>query len=63
MLVSFIGGPADQSGQLKVNDVILDVNGEDLSNMRHSDAWQHLKFLPSGEITMKIRRYSSASDD
>lgn len=55
----FKGGPADQSGQLQVNDEIIDVNGEDLTCMKHSEAWQHLKFLPSGEICMTIRRFSS----
>ena len=57
------GGSAEQSGQFQVNDEILDVNGEDLTGMRHSEAWNHLKFLPSGEITMTIRRFSSKEED
>lgn len=52
----FRGGPAEQ---LQVNDELLDVNGEDLTVMKHAEAWQHLKFLPSGEISMTIRRFSS----
>ena len=57
--VCIVGGPADQCAQLQVHDEILDVNGEDLTGMRHSEAWQHLKFLPSGEVIMTIRRFSS----
>ncbi|KAK3586393.1 hypothetical protein CHS0354_030910 [Potamilus streckersoni] len=54
----FKGGPAEQCGLLKVKDEILSVNGEDITKMRHSDAWNHLKFLPDGEIKLVIRRYN-----
>lgn len=51
----FRGGPAD--GVLQEGDEICSVNGEDMSDMRHSEARTHLKFLPDGELVMKVRRY------
>ena len=50
------GGPAEKCGQLKVKDQILTVNGDDLTNMRHSEAWHHLKFLDDGDVHLTIRR-------
>lgn len=49
-------GPAEKCGQLKVKDEIREVNGEDITQMRHSEAWQHLKFLDEGEVRIKIWR-------
>ncbi|KAK7491799.1 hypothetical protein BaRGS_00017055, partial [Batillaria attramentaria] len=54
----FKGGPAEKCGQLKVKDEILAVNDVDFTNMRHYEAWNHLKFLDDGEIRLKIRRTS-----
>lgn len=51
-----IGGPAEKSGLLKVNDEILEVNGRQFSKMRHYEAWNHLKSLGDGEVSMTIRR-------
>lgn len=56
----FKGGPAD--GILQVHDEICLINGEDISDMRHTEAWNHLKFLPSGDLTLTIRRYSIADE-
>ncbi|KAK3091882.1 hypothetical protein FSP39_023425 [Pinctada imbricata] len=52
----FKGGPAEKCGQLKVKDEILTVNGEDITHMKHSTAWNHLKFLDDGEVKLLIRR-------
>lgn len=50
------GGPADKCGQLQVKDEILSVNGVDFTNLRHYEAWNHLKFVEDGEVHLKIRR-------
>jgi len=55
------GGPAD--GILQLRDEIYEVNGEDMSDMRHSEAWNHFKFLPSGDLIMKIRRFNGDSTE
>ncbi|XP_021346494.1 uncharacterized protein LOC110445929 isoform X3 [Mizuhopecten yessoensis] len=49
-------GPAVKCGQLMVKDEIREINGEDITGMRHSEAWQHLKFLDDGEVRLKIWR-------
>lgn len=41
---------------LKVKDEILKVNGVDITEMRHSEAWTHLKFLDEGPVHLMIRR-------
>ena len=50
------GGPAEKCGQLKVKDEILSVNGVDFREMRHYEAWNHLKFLDDGEVSITVRR-------
>ncbi|XP_041363744.1 microtubule-associated protein futsch-like [Gigantopelta aegis] len=52
----FKGGPADKCGHLKVKDEILKVNDIDFTEMRHYEAWNHLKFLPDGPVHLIIRR-------
>ncbi|ESO94564.1 hypothetical protein LOTGIDRAFT_118013 [Lottia gigantea] len=52
----FKGGPADKCGQLQVKDQILQVNDLDFTTMRHYEAWNHLKYLPDGEVKLVIRR-------
>ncbi|XP_050399827.1 PDZ domain-containing protein 2 isoform X2 [Patella vulgata] len=52
----FKGGPAEKCGQLQVRDQILQVNDMDFRAMRHYEAWNHLKFLPDGEVKLTIRR-------
>ncbi|GAB1605181.1 uncharacterized protein LOC115220334 [Argonauta hians] len=55
----FKGGSADRSSEIRVGDEILEVNGTDFRNQRHFNAWNHLKFLPEGELTLLIRRHRS----
>lgn len=52
----FKGGPAEKCGQLKVKDEILEVNGVDFREMRHYEAWNHLKFLDDGDVLLTVRR-------
>ena len=56
------GGPAEKGGQLMVGDEILKVNDKDFQNQRHFVAWNHLKFLPEGDVRLHIcRRKSQAA--
>ena len=55
------GGPAD--GLLQIGDELCEVDGEDMSVMRHSEARNHIKFLPSGHFSIKIRRFNMSEND
>ncbi|CAE1249174.1 unnamed protein product [Acanthosepion pharaonis] len=55
----FKGGPAEKGGQLMVGDEILKVNDMDFRKQRHFVAWNHLKFLPAGEVKLHICRRKS----
>ncbi|KAL8563562.1 hypothetical protein ACOMHN_060878 [Nucella lapillus] len=52
----FKGGLADKSGVLKVKDEVVSVNGVDYSSMGHYEAWNLLKAVQDGPITLRIRR-------
>ncbi|XP_076444004.1 uncharacterized protein LOC143282289 [Babylonia areolata] len=52
----FKGGPAEKGGVLKVKDELVSVNGEDYTALRHYEAWNHLKAVPDGDITLRFRR-------
>ncbi|XP_064607759.1 uncharacterized protein LOC135472268 isoform X2 [Liolophura sinensis] len=52
----FKGGAADKCGLLREKDEILEVNGKSFQGLRHYEAWNYLKFLPSGDVKMIIRR-------
>ncbi|KAL1007495.1 hypothetical protein UPYG_G00087550 [Umbra pygmaea] len=54
----FKGGAAEQSG-LQSGDEVLQVQGTSLQEMSRFDAWNIVKALPEGHITVVIRR----SDD
>lgn len=49
------GGLAHQDGQLKLHDIILEVNGEDFRNIKHQPAVDKLK-TAGNHVTLKIRR-------
>ncbi|XP_066271963.1 pro-interleukin-16-like [Branchiostoma lanceolatum] len=51
----FRGGGADRSGDLFVGDAIVAINGTDLSAMSHFEAWNMLKALPAGKVSLLIR--------
>lgn len=51
------GGPAEKCGQLKVKDEILKVNDMDFTQMRHSEAWNNLRFMAEGDVILLIRRH------
>ncbi|CAI9733830.1 domain-containing 2-like isoform X3 [Octopus vulgaris] len=56
----FKGGIADKCGEMRVGDEILEVNGEDFRNQRHFHAWNHLKFLPEGDLKLLICRHRNS---
>eukprot|EP00105_Crassostrea_gigas_P042246 XP_019926394.1 PREDICTED: uncharacterized protein LOC105336776 isoform X2 [Crassostrea gigas] len=59
----FKGGPAEKCGMLKVKDEILMVNNQDITEMRHTEAWTHLKFLDEGPVHLLIRRKVQQSSE
>lgn len=61
--VFILGGPAEKCGMLKVKDEILMVNNQDITEMRHSEAWTHLKFLDEGPVHILIRRKVQQSNE
>ncbi|XP_034437531.1 pro-interleukin-16 isoform X4 [Hippoglossus hippoglossus] len=51
----FAGGAAEQSG-LQCGDELLQVQGSSLQDMTRFEAWNMIKALPEGPITLVIRR-------
>ncbi|XP_078694153.1 uncharacterized protein LOC144923456 isoform X2 [Branchiostoma floridae x Branchiostoma belcheri] len=51
----FRGGGADRSGDLFVGDSIIAINETDVSAMSHFEAWNMLKALPAGKVSLLIR--------
>ncbi|XP_078585038.1 uncharacterized protein LOC144867103 isoform X1 [Branchiostoma floridae x Branchiostoma japonicum] len=51
----FRGGGADRSGDLFVGDAIVAINSTDVSTMSHFEAWNMLKALPAGKVSLLIR--------
>ena len=49
------GGAAEQSG-LQCGDELLQVQGGSLQDMTRFEAWNMIKALPEGPITLVIRR-------
>jgi len=43
-------------GDLQVGDEILSVNGEDFRQMSHYEAWNRLKTMPQGTLTIAVNR-------
>jgi len=50
-----IGNPT-LVGDLRVGDQILSVNGEDFTQMSHYVAWNRLKAIPVGPLSIAVRR-------
>uniref|UniRef100_A0A915KTI8 PDZ domain-containing protein n=1 Tax=Romanomermis culicivorax TaxID=13658 RepID=A0A915KTI8_ROMCU len=48
-------GPAEKCAQLKIGDRLISVNDQVFdNNFSHFDAWNLLKSMPEGMITLKI---------
>jgi C-terminal processing protease CtpA/Prc len=41
-----------------VGDELVKVNGVDMAKMKHTEAWNFLKFLDDGDVKLLIRRPS-----
>ncbi|CAL4092156.1 unnamed protein product, partial [Meganyctiphanes norvegica] len=52
----FSGGAADKSGFLKVGDELVSINSVDVTRMARIEAWNYLKKLPDGTVTLSIRQ-------
>ncbi|XP_013382984.1 uncharacterized protein LOC106153557 [Lingula anatina] len=52
----FKGGSAERSGVLRTGDELRTINGKNLTKMTHYQAWNMLKSLPEGKVTLQIKR-------
>ncbi|XP_054720570.1 uncharacterized protein LOC129230192 [Uloborus diversus] len=57
----FKGGAADKDGQLEEGDEILAINSCPVGNMTRTEAWNFLKKLPEGPITLKAKKTNMIS--
>ncbi|CAG0904333.1 unnamed protein product [Darwinula stevensoni] len=58
----FSGGVADKEGSMKVGDEILSVNGNPLVHMSRIEAWNFLKRLTDGDVSLVVRKKLEARD-
>ncbi|KAK8738249.1 hypothetical protein OTU49_004129 [Cherax quadricarinatus] len=52
----FSGGAADKGGILKVGDELVSVNTVDITDMARIEAWNFLKKLPDGTVSLVLRQ-------
>lgn len=52
----FAGGAADKGGVLKVGDELVSVNAVDVTRMARIEAWNFLKKLPDGTVSLVLRQ-------
>ncbi|KAK7085604.1 Domain present in PSD-95, Dlg, and ZO-1/2 [Halocaridina rubra] len=52
----FSGGAADKGGVLKVGDELVSVNAVDVTGMARIEAWNFLKKLPDGTVSLVLRQ-------
>lgn len=52
----FSGGVADKGGIMKVGDELMSVNTVDVTGMARIEAWNFLKKLPDGTVTLVLRQ-------
>lgn len=50
------GGAADKGGILKVGDELVSVNTVDVTSMARIEAWNFLKKLPDGTVSLVLRQ-------
>ena len=53
------GSPAEQSGQIQVNDLLVEIDGFSVSQITFEDVLELLKKKDKGEIILGFRRYDS----
>ncbi|CAL8121954.1 unnamed protein product [Orchesella dallaii] len=51
----FIGGPAEKCGEMKVGDLIVSINGVNMSTKSRTEAWNFMKKLGDGEVKIAVR--------
>lgn len=57
----FSGGAADKGGILKVGDELVSVNTVDVTGMARIEAWNFLKKLPDGTVSLVLRQKLDSS--
>lgn len=54
--ILFVGGVAEKTTQLKIGDEIVSVNGTDVTRMTRLEAWNFMKKLSDGNVTIVVRQ-------
>lgn len=54
--IQSLGGAAEKCGLLHNGDELLTINGTDVSCMSKMDAWNLMRKLPEGAVTLTVRR-------
>ncbi|XP_057366372.1 mucin-2-like [Daphnia carinata] len=57
----FTGGAASKNSTLRVGDQIISVNGCDVTSMSRIEAWNLMKKLPDGAVSLIIRQQITSS--
>lgn len=55
------GGAAEKTGALKAGDLLLEVNGNDVTRMSRIEAWSFMKKLHDGEVNLLVRHPATKS--
>lgn len=53
--IVYLGGSADQCGQISAGDELVSVNDIDVTGMSRTEAWNLMKRLVNGTVTLGIR--------
>lgn len=63
MSAVFFPGDTWAKGQLEAGDEFIRVNGTSFEGMTHYEAWNCLKAIPDGLVTLRIRRKMDNADN
>lgn len=54
-MLSIAGGPAEKCGDMKLGDLIVSINGVNMSTKSRTEAWNFMKKLGDGEVKIAVR--------
>ncbi|XP_020289932.1 uncharacterized protein LOC109857728 isoform X2 [Pseudomyrmex gracilis] len=57
----FTGSATEKTGALKAGDLLLEVNGNDVTRMSRIEAWSFMKKLHNGEVNLLVRHPATKS--
>ncbi|KAL5259488.1 hypothetical protein ACHWQZ_G009808 [Mnemiopsis leidyi] len=56
----YSGSPAHKSGRLIPGDIIISVNGVDLSSLSHVEVVNVIRYMPMGDVVLNVARHQAA---